>query len=790
MKRLVYLCLALTAMVAAPSREMEGRRSPTMAPQSASASQQALLTTYCITCHNDRLKTGGFSLDKLDIQRVAENAETWEKVVRKLRAGMMPPSGSRRPDRATIDAFAASIETALDRAADSKPNSGTRALARLNRTEYDNAVRDLIDLEIDTSLLFPGDDSSDGFDNIADTLRVSPALLERYMAAAAKISRMAVGNPSIGPTSATYRVRSDLSQNDHIEGLPLGTRGGILIEHNFPLDAQYAFKVGLLRTAVGAIFGGAAPGEQLELSIDGARVHLINLGGTGREDPAEIRRPVKAGPHRIGVAFLRKSAAVTDDVWQPSLRSTTDIETGQQVGYTTLPHLTSVAIAGPFEASGSGDTPSRRKIFVCQPATSGEELPCARKIVSTLARRAYRRPVEAADIDPLLAVYQSERKDGSFDNGIEAVLNRVLADPEFIFRFERDPSDAKAGVPYRISNIELASRLSFFLWSSIPDDELLDLASSGKLKDPAVLEAQVKRMLADPRSMSLASNFGGQWLFLRELKHANSVAPDFDDNLRQAFRRETELFFESIIREDRSVMEFLKADYTFVDERLARHYGIPNVYGSRFRRVTLQDGARRGLLGQGSILLVTSVPNRTSPVSRGRWVLENILGTPAPLPPPDVPGLKESDGRSGDETSVRERMEEHRKNPACDACHRIMDPIGFALENFDLAGKWRTHDGPRPIDASSVLVDGTKLDGPASLRDALLTYREQFVRTLTSKLMTYGVGRGVQYYDMPAVRAITRQAATEDYRFSSLVLGVVKSAPFQMRIKTELRSQE
>ena len=784
MKRLVYLCLALTALVAAPSREMEGRRSPTMAPQSAS--QQALLNMYCITCHNDRLRTGGFSFDKLDIQRVGENAETWEKVVRKLRAGMMPPSGARRPDRATIDAFTASLETALDRAAESKPNSGTRALARLNRTEYGNAIRDLIGLEIDTSLLFPGDDSSDGFDNIADTLRVSPALLERYMAAAAKISRMAVGNPSIAATSTTYRVRSDLSQNDLIEGLPLGTRGGILIEHNFPLDAQYTFKVGLLRTAVGAIFGGAAQNEQLELSIDGLRVHLFSMGGTaGREDPPEIRRPVKAGPHRIAVAFLRRTAAVSDDVWQPSLRTTTDIETGQQVGYTTLPHLSSFAIAGPFEVSGSGDTPSRRRIFVCRPTTAEEEVPCVRKIVSTLARRAYRRPVDAADIDPLVAVYQSERKDGSFDNGIEAILNRVLADPEFIFRFERDPSDVKPGDIYRISNIELASRLSFFLWSSIPDDELLDLASDGKLKDPAVLETQVRRMLADPRSTSLASNFGGQWLFLRELKHANSAAPDFDDNLRQAFRRETELFFESIIREDRSVMDFLKADFTFVNERLARHYGIPNVYGSRFRRVALQDGARRGLLGQGSILLVTSVPNRTSPVSRGRWILENILGSPAPLPPADVPALKENDGRGSDETSVRERMEEHRKNPACDTCHRIMDPIGFALENFDLTGKWRTHDGPRPIDASSVLVDGTKIDGPASLRDALLTYQEQFVRTISSKLMTYGVGRGVQYYDMPAVRAITREAATEDYRFSSLVLGVVKSAPFQMRMKTE-----
>ena len=780
MKRIVYLCIAITALVAAPSRQMDGRQSPTVASQDAST--QAVLNTYCITCHNERAKTGGLALDKLDVQHVGENAETWEKVVRKLRSGMMPPSGARRPDRATLDGFTVSLEAALDRASAAKPNPGTTALHRLNRTEYGNAIRDLIGLEIDTSLLFPGDDSSDGFDNIADVLKVSPALLERYMSAAAKLSRIAVGTPSIAATTTTYRVRSDLSQTDHIEGLPLGTRGGVLIEHNFPLDAEYTFKFGFLRTAIGALFGGAARDEQLELNVDGVRVQLLDMGNTGAP---EIRLPIKAGPHSIGVAFLRKTAATVDDLWQPPVRSTADTYIGQQVGYTTLPHLTSVAMTGPFNAVGAGDTRSRKKIFVCRPAKADEELPCARKIVSTLARRSYRRPVEAADINALLALYQSEQKSGGFESGIELVLDRVLADPEFIFRFERDPSDAVPGDIYRISDLELASRLSFFLWSSIPDDELLDLASKGTLKDPVVLEKQVRRMLADSRSRSLVTNFGGQWLFLRELKNANSSTPEFDDNLRQAFRRETELFFESIVREDRSVMDFLKADYTFVDERLARHYGIPNVYGSQFRRVTLQGDARRGLLGQGSILLVTSVVNRTSPVARGKWILENILGTPAPLPPPNVPALKESDGRGSDEASVRERMEEHRSNPVCASCHKIMDPIGFALENFDLTGKWRTNDGPRPIDASGVLVDGTKLDGPASLRGALLTYQEQFVRTVTSKLMTYAVGRATQYYDMPAVRAITRQAALEDFRFSSLVVGVVKSAPFQMRMKRQ-----
>ena len=779
-RRFTYLCIAITALAAAPSRQMDGRQSPTVVSQPASP--QSVLNTYCITCHNERAKTGGLALDKLDVQHVGEDAETWEKVVRKLRSGMMPPSGARRPDRATLDGFTASLEAALDRAAAAKPNSGTRALHRLNRTEYGNAIRDLIGLEIDTSLLFPGDDSSDGFDNIADVLRVSPALLERYMSAAAKISRVAVGNPSIAATTTTYRVRSDLSQNDHIEGLPLGTRGGILIEHNFPLDAEYTFKFGFLRNAIGAVFGGLAREEQLELSIDGVRVHLLNMANAGSP---EIRLAIKAGPHSIGVAFLRKTAAVVDDLWQPPIRSTGDTYIGQQIGYTTLPHLTSFAITGPFDGAGQGDTPSRRKIFVCRPATAGEELSCARKIISTLARHAYRRPVDAADIDPLLTLYQSERRNGTFDGGIELVLNRVLADPEFIFRFERDPSDTAPGDSYQISDLELASRLSFFLWSSIPDDELLDLAGKRQLKNPPALEMQVRRMLADPRSRSLATNFGGQWLFLRELKNANSASPEFDDNLRQAFRRETELFFESIIREDRSVLDFLKADYTFVDERLARHYGIRNVYGSHFRRVTLQGDARRGLLGQGSVLLVTSVVNRTSPVARGKWILENILGTPAPLPPPDVPALKESDGRGSDETSVRERMEQHRVNQVCASCHKIMDPIGFALENLDSTGKWRTNDGPRPVDASGVLVDGTKVDGPASLRDALLTYQEQFVRTITSKLMTYAVGRATQYYDMPAVRAIARHAASEDFRFSSLVLGVVNSAPFQMRMKRE-----
>jgi hypothetical protein len=699
-------------------------------------------------------------LDKLDLAHPGQEPETWEKVVRKLRAGMMPPAGMPRPNRATLDSWTAKLETELDHAAAAKPNPGSTGLHRLNRTEYTNAIRDLLALDVDEATVLPADDSSEGFDNIADALAVSPALIERYVAAAGKISRLAVGNMLITPSTVTYRAPSDFSQVEHVEGLPLGTRGGLLVRHNFPLDAEYAIKVRARSAGIGV--GGVGPsGEELEVVLNGERVKLATSG------TIDARIAVKAGPQEIGAAYVRKSPPGADDIWQTFAGNSS---------------VSSIAITGPLNPAGPGDTPSRRKIFVCRPSAEADETACARQILSTLALRAYRQPPSGADLDTLLSFYQAGRKNGSFDSGVEQALARVLVDPRFVFRFEREPAGIAAGSVYRVSDLELASRLSFFLWSSIPDQELLDLAVQGKLHEPPVLEKQTLRMLKDPRSEALVTNFGGQWLYLRELKSARPDARGFNDNLRQAFRRETELLLESILREDRSVVDLLNADYTYVNQDLARHYGIPGVKGTRFRRVALQDENRRGLLGQSSFLLVTSVANRTSPVARGKWVLENLLGTPAPLPPPNVPPLKENEGAQ-QPTSVRQRMEEHRNNPVCAACHKIMDPIGFSLENFDLIGTWRATEGGSPIDASGQLVDGTKLDGPASLRQALLSRSDVFVRTMTEKLLTYGTGRALKYYDMPVVRSIARDAAKNDNRFSSLISGIVKSDPFQMRMK-------
>lgn len=732
---------------------------PVANPQNTSP-DQALLNQYCIGCHNEKTKTAGLMLDKLDLTHPGQDPETWEKVVRKVRAGMMPPSGMPRPARTALDSWAANLETGLDRAAAAKPNPGSTGLHRLNRTEYTNAIRDLLAIDVDETTVLPADDSSEGFDNIADALAVSPALIERYVAAAGKISRLAVGNLLITPSTVTYRVPTDFSQAEHVEGLPLGTRGGMLVRHTFPLDAEYTFKVRARSAGIGV--GGAGPaGEELELVLNGERVKLAARG------TIDARIAVKAGPQDVGAAYVRKSPPGADDIWQVFAGNSS---------------VSSIAITGPLNPTGPGDTPSRRRIFVCRPNSESEEAPCARKILSTLALRAYRQPPSEADLDALLSFYQAGRKSGTFDTGIEQALARILVDPRFVFRFEREPAGIPAGSAYRVSDLELASRLSFFLWSSIPDEVLLDLAVQGKLHDPAVLEKQTLRMLADPRSEALVTNFGGQWLYLRELKSARPDARGFNDNLRQAFRRETELLLESILREDRSVLDLLNADYTYVNEDLARHYGIPGVKGSRFRRVAIQNDARRGLLGQSSFLLVTSVANRTSPVARGKWVLENLLGTPAPLPPPNVPPLKENEGAQ-QPTSVRQRMEQHRNNPVCAGCHKIMDPIGFSLENFDLIGTWRTSDGNTKIDASGELVDGTKLDGPASLRQALLSRSDVFVRTMTEKLMTYGTGRALKYYDMPVVRSIARDAARNDNHFSSLILGIVKSDPFQMRVK-------
>jgi uncharacterized protein DUF1592/uncharacterized protein DUF1588/uncharacterized protein DUF1587/uncharacterized protein DUF1585/uncharacterized protein DUF1595 len=785
--------------------------------------------TYCQTCHNDRLKTGGLSLEGLTVDR---DAETWEKVIRKVRSGMMPPAGAKRPERAALDAFAGSIESAIDRAAAANPNPGRAPLHRMNRAEYENAIRDLLTLDVDSSTLLPADDSSRGFDNIADVLGVSPSLLERYVSAAAKVSRLAVGERDASPVQVTYTVKGDLSQNQTLEGMPLGTRGGTTITHNFPVDGEYQIRLALLKLSFGQVFGEGAEGEELEVTLNGQRVKLFKLDEVPmffmREskgshpakaqptDPIEERvkmtpdirlefkLKVKAGPQAIGVAFLNKAQTINEDLVRRPVSSTYDVFIGMQYGYTTAPHLSRVVITGPYNASGLGDTPSRRRVFTCNPpsrsalrrdppasdaggATSTvEETACARQIISALVRRAYRRAPTDADVEPLFAFYQAERnKTGNFETGIEIALRRILADPEFIFRFEPPPAAVAANTAYRVSDTELASRLSFFLWSSIPDEELLKLAIDGKLRQPAVLERQTRRMLADPKARALVANFANQWLFLRELKNANpdvTVFPDFDDNLRQAFQRETEMLFESVLREDRSVLDLLDSDYTFVNERLAKHYGIPNIYGPDFRRVPVPSDARRGLLGHGSLQLVTSNPNRTSPVMRGKWILENLLGTAAPTPPPDVPPLEEKPTATA--KSVRERIEQHRASPTCAGCHKIMDPIGLAMENFDAVGRWRTIDEGVAIDASGQLVDGTAINGPASLRQALLSRQDVFVASLTEKLMMYGVGRETKYNDMPFVRAVMRDAAKNRYRFSDLILGVVKSAPFQMKVKS------
>jgi len=776
--------------------------------QQPASSQQALVNKYCVTCHNERAKTGGIVLEKMDVDHPGANAELWEKAIRKLRAGLMPPSGAPRPDRAVLDKFRASLETAIDQAGASKPTPGATALHRLNRTEYANAVRDLIAVDVDVATILPADDSSEGLDNIADVLGTSPALIERYVGAAAKISRLAIGDTDISPLSTTYKVRGDLSQDKHIPGLPAGTRGGVVIRHNFPVDGEYLFKFSLLKVNFGPQYGGAAKGEQLDMSVNGERVTLLELrsvpyyyirGGAqgGPAAPLEVRLPIKAGPQTITVTFINKTAAGVDDLFQRFDATTADLQTGVQYGYTTFPHLSGVEILGPYNITGPGNTPSRARIFTCRPSSQSDEPSCAKKILSTLARHAYRRPVTDTDIEPLLNFYRSGRQgaNGSFDKGIEMALRRILADPQFVFRFERDPENVPAGSAHRITDLELASRLSFFLWSSIPDEGLLTAAEQGKLRNSTVLQQQVRRMLKDPRSQALVTNFAGQWLYLRELRNRNPdllVFPDFDDNLRQAFQRETELLFESIVREDRNVFEVLNADYTFVNERLAKHYGIPNIYGSDFRRITVDNSTRRGLLGHGSFLMVTSSPNRTSPVTRGSWILENLLGSPAPLPPPNVPPLPENtsgQGISTAPTSVRERMISHRANQPCKGCHQIMDPIGLALENFDGIGRWRSMDSGSKIDASGQLVDGTPIDGVETLRNALLSRPDAFVQTMTEKLLMYAVGRAAHYYDMPAVRAITREAGSNDYRFSSLVLGIVNSDPFQMRVKKAEETQ-
>jgi hypothetical protein len=747
--------------------------------------QRAFVDQYCAGCHNEKLRSGGLSLAGLDPGRPGRHAAEWEKAVVKLRAGMMPPAGARRPPAPVVTAFTSSLERSLDQAAAANPNPGRPALHRLNRFEYANSIRDLLDLEIDPAAYLPADDMSHSFDNMAEVLNVSPTLMEGYIRAAGKISRMAIGDPGMKPIVETYHVPSTLSQTRHIEGAPFGTRGGIVVRHNFPADGEYIFRITPYFTTNTLVFGTFAKGEQLEVAVNGERVALLNFNGSMKVDD-DLRTPpirVAAGPQTISAAFIQKTVGPADDYLSLYEHSLGDLFAGRTQGVTALPHLRDLGINGPYRASGVSETPARRRILTCRPDRGADELPCARRILSTLARQAYRKPATDADLEDLLSAFQSGRNGGNFDSGIRMAVQLILANPQFVFRFERTPERTAPGSNHRISDVELASRLSYFLWSSAPDDQLLNLACQGKLSDPAVLEQQVRRMIADRRSHALASSFAGQWLYLRNLDDAQPdlfLYPNFNRNLLQSMRRETEMFFESILREDHDVTEMLTADYTFVDELLAKHYGIPDVEGSRFRRVTLADENRRGLLGQGSILTVTSFANRTSPVVRGKWVLDTLLGAPPPKPPADVPPLKENVA-GAKALPVRHRLEEHRSNPACAGCHTMMDPIGFALENFDALGAWRRNDSGFPVDPTGQLVDGTKVNGPVSLRQALVARSDAFVRTFTEKLLTYALGRGIEYYDMPAVRAIDREAARNGNRFSAVILGIVKSAPFQQR---------
>lgn len=764
------------------------------------AQYTATLGTYCLRCHNYVDREADLMLDRVDLADIGGHPEIFEKVARKLRTGQMPPAGGKRPDAQTYQTLTEWLEDELDRTAVNRFNPP--GLHRLNRAEYANAVRDLLALEVDPTQFLPADDSSRGFDNLAGTLNLSPALLEAYLSAAGKISRLSLGNAQT-PTQTLYRVAEDVNQNYHLEGLPFGTRGGALVEHFFPTDGEYIirnFAVTLGNMGNFRPFG-EVKGEQLAILVDGERVGLFDWDyefnvnrsyeTSGQLQSISVRVPVKAGLHKVGSTFLATNYAPGLDFNHAFERTT--IETGGLPGFTFYPHLGSIRIEGPFNSMRPTDTPSRRKVFVCTPLRENEEEVCARRIAREFARRAYRGLADEKDIETLMSLYQRGRVDGDFDSGIEMIIQRTLSDPKFIYRAEVEPADLMAGDIYPISDLELASRLSFFLWSSIPDDELLELAEHNQLSSPGTLEAQVQRMLADERSRALTENFAGQWLGLRGLEAHTPIVelfPDFDDNLRQAFRQETELFFDSILRENRSVIELLTANHTFVNERLAKHYGIPNVRGSRFQRVELSEDLdfRRGLLGKGSILTVSSVPARTSPVIRGNWILLNLLGTPAPDPPPDIPDLEPVDLEAAGgkhQPSIREQLEAHQNDPVCSACHKIMDPFGFALENFNAIGRWRDQDGNLPIDASSVMYDGSPISGPADLRKFFVKYSDQFVRVVTEKLLTYALGRGLEYYDMPVVRSVVREASGDDYRLSSLILAVVKSDPFLMNMKNE-----
>ena len=782
--RVLYFTLACAGTLLVPATGQAAQAPP---------SPKALIDQYCVTCHNSRQKVGGLALDTVDPRAVGAEGEVWEKVVRKLRAGAMPPVGNPRPDKVAYASLTDGLERALDRAASAAPNPGRSVpFHRLNRTEYQNAIRDILGVDgIDMGLLLPADDVSYGFDNIGGVLKLSSTLIERYLSAARKISRIAVGDPALPLDGVTYRTRDDLSQWDRLDGLSPGTRGGMRIRHNFPVSGEYTLKVqfegarDVLRPADDQM-------DDLELAVDGERVKVLRLknekpvgyNGDYRAEFTDVRVSVKAGLRDITVTFVKITSAQVEGNILPYAKP--------QPHNQLMPFVHSVTVTGPFGAARQEDTPSRARIFTCRPGAparssriSGQgEAACARTIVATLARRAYRRPVTGAEVTRLMTFYAEGAREGGFEQGIARAIERLLVSPSFLFRVERDPAGAAPDSAYRLTSVELASRLSFFLWSSVPDDELISVAAAGRLRIRAVLDRQVTRLLASPRADAFVRNFAGQWLQLRNLDGAqpNAVTfSDFNDNLRQSMRRETEMLFEHVLRNNRSVLDLLNADYTFVDERLAKHYGIPGVYGARFRRVPVATAARRGLLGHGSVLTVTSYATRTSPVVRGKWILDNLLGASPPPPPPNVPTLSEKSA-AGEALSMREAMTRHRANPACASCHAQMDPLGFALENFDAVGHWRDRsEAGTPIDASGGLPDGAKFEGVNGLREVLLSQPERFVTTVTEKLMTYALGRGVESYDMPAIRRIVRDAAPGGYTLSALVSGVITSVPFQMR---------
>jgi mono/diheme cytochrome c family protein len=757
----------------------------------APAAARAVIENYCLTCHDNDKQKGELTLEAFDPAKAESHAAVAEKMVRKLRAGMMPPPGAERPADDSLDALAAYLESKLDAAAELRPNPGHRTFQRLNRAEYTQSIKDILGLDVDVTAFLPPDTISHNFDNIADVQSMSATVLEGYLRAAAQVSKLAVGDPQAAPNSTIYKIPRMASQLTHVDGAPFGTRGGISVVHNFPADGDYTFRMMLHSIPTGQLYGSAARGEQIEVSVNGQRVSLIEINPRMSEsDPNGMNLqsppiPVKAGPQRISAAFIQRSEAPVDDLLAPVEQTLADTQIGSGVsGVTTVPHLREFAIVGPSRVTGVSDTPSRRKVFVCRPLSPKEEIACATRILTSLATKAYRRPTTSADLDGLLKFYLNERERAGFESGIRTALQAMLASPHFIFRLEETPSAVRTGQSYVLNGTDLASRLSFFLWGSGPDEELTAAAARGALSTPAGLEQQARRMLADPRAAALSTRFAAQWLRLQDLDKIKPDArlyPQFDATLGAAMKRETELLFDSIVREDRDVLDLLNADYTFVNDRLARHYGIPDVAGPAFRRVALSDVNRRGVFGHGSILTMTSVADRTSPVLRGKWVLEVLMGMPPPPPPANVPDLAETKESHGSRLlSVRERMEEHRKNPQCVSCHRVIDPIGLALENFDVVGMWRIRDGSNPVDASGTLYDGTTLAGPVGLRAAMIRHKDTVLRTFTENLMAYGLGRRLEYYDMPVVRRIVRDAAANQNHFSSFVVGIVRSPAFRM----------